>query len=187
MIPLTKNGLPAMACLSAVQKCVRWALELDAMRFAVELHQTSKAYATMVANRLEIISHEDIDTQLRPDIVPFVKAACDQARAWYDPAKLGKSRMAIGNAIRIMARTPKSREGDHFHIAVGLAAALEGFVPEIPGWTNDRHTITGKALRRGLDHFRAVSTVLVPPAPTPDAYESEAYRLLAIRERLADP
>ena len=49
MIPPTKNKLPAMGCLSAMQKCIRRSLELDAMRFAVELHQTSKAFATMSA------------------------------------------------------------------------------------------------------------------------------------------
>src|SRR5690606_31943653 len=93
MIPTTKNNLPAMGCLSAMQKCIRRGLELDAMRFAVELHRTSKAFATMVCNRLEIVSHEDVDTMAAPWIVPYVRAACDQARAWYDPKKLGKSRM----------------------------------------------------------------------------------------------
>jgi replication-associated recombination protein RarA len=181
MIPPTKNRLPAMACLSALQKCIRRNLELDAMRFAVELHQTSKNFATMVCNRLEIVSHEDIDTMAAPWIVPYVKTACVQARAWYDPAKLGKSRMAIGNCIRLMCRAPKSRQGDHFHVAVGLAALLEGYVPEIPDWADDQHTLRGKRLGRGLDYFRQESTKLVPPAHT-DPYESEAFRLWRLRE-----
>lgn len=185
MIPPTKNGLPAMACLSALQKCIRRNLELDAMRFAVELHQSSKGFATMVCNRLEIISHEDIDTMAAPWIVPYVATACAQARTWYDPAKLGKSRMAIGNCIRLMSRAPKSRQGDHFQIAVSLAAAVESFTPTIPDWANDRHTIAGKKLGRGLTHFRDVATVLVPPPASPDPYEAEAYRLMVLRERLA--
>ena len=106
MILPTKNKLPAMACLSAMQKCIRCGLELDAMRFAVELHQTSTPFATMVTNRLEIISHEDIDTMTAPWIAPYVRAACEQARAWYDPKKLGKSRMATGNCVRMMACAP---------------------------------------------------------------------------------
>src|SRR5262245_43816878 len=114
MIPPTKHGLSAFGCISAMQKCIRRGMEREAMEFAVEMMHTSKAFATMVANRLEIISHEDIDTGADPGIVPFVRTACDQARAWYDPDKLGKSRMAIGNAIRLMARAKKSREGDHF-------------------------------------------------------------------------
>jgi hypothetical protein len=37
--------------------------------------------------RLEIISHEDIDTQADPAIVPFVATAVAQAMRWYDPEK----------------------------------------------------------------------------------------------------
>jgi replication-associated recombination protein RarA len=180
MIPNTKNGLPSMACLSAMQKCIRRAMEQAAMEFACELIHTSKGFHTMVCNRLEIISHEDIDTQANPSIVPFVKAACDQARLWYDEKKLGRSRMPIGNAIRLMCRAPKSREGDHFQAAIGLANELEGFVPSIPDFALDHHTQRGKAMGRGLDYFRSESTKLIPPT-TKDAYEDEAYRLWVVK------
>lgn len=182
MIPPTRNKLPAMACISAMQKCIRRGLELDAMRFAVELHQTSKAFCTMVCNRLEVISHEDIDTMAAPWIVPYVHTAATQAKAWYDPKKLGKSRMAIGNAIRIMARAPKCRQGDHFHIVAGLQALLEGYVPEIPDWANDGHTLAGKRAGRGLEYFRAESAKLSPVPVDADPYEDEAYRLLQLKE-----
>ncbi|MCP1831486.1 MULTISPECIES: hypothetical protein [unclassified Bradyrhizobium] len=65
MIPATRNGLPSMACVSAMQKCVRRGMEREAMEFAVELMHTSKAFASMVCKRLQIISHEDIDTAAR--------------------------------------------------------------------------------------------------------------------------
>ena len=173
-----------MGCLSALQKCIRRGLEREAMEFACELIHTSKAFCTMVCNRLEIISHEDIDTQLDPTIVPFVHTACEQAKSWYNTAdkmKLGKTRMAVGNAIRLMCRAHKSREGDHFHAAIGLASLLEGYIPEIPDWANDKHTIKGKAMGRGLEYFRQESTKLIPKPPTPDKYEDEAYRLWGIR------
>lgn len=182
MIPPTKNGLPAMACLSAMQKCIRRGMEREAMEFAVELMHTSKNFHTMVCNRLEIISHEDSDTAANPTIVPFVAAAMQQAKAWYagDPYKLGKSRMAIGNAIRLMCRAAKSREGDHFAAAVALASLLEGYVPAIPDWAYDHHTLEGKRKGRGLDYFRAESAQL-DPQPSKDPYEDEAYRLWQLR------
>ena len=31
---------------------------------------------------------------------------------------------------------------------------LEDYAPEIPDWANDQHTIAGRKLGRGLDHFR---------------------------------
>ena len=83
-IPTTRNGLDPFQCLSALQKCIRRGMEREAMQFAVELMHTSKAFHTMTCKRLQVISHEDCDTQARPDIVPFVRAACEQAREWYD-------------------------------------------------------------------------------------------------------
>ena len=183
MIPDTKNGLPAMACVSAMQKAIRRGMEREAMEFAVELIHTSKAFHSMVCKRLQIISHEDIDTEAAPHIVPFVKAACEQAMAWYDAEKLGASRLAIGNAIRLMCRAAKSREGDHFAAAIGLRSMLEGFSPTIPDWANDQHTLAGRKLGRGLDHFRKEGALLVPPPTEPDPYEDEAYRLWQIKQQ----
>jgi replication-associated recombination protein RarA len=182
MIPDTKNGLPAMACVSAMQKAIRRGMEREAMEFAVELMHTSKAFHSMVCKRLEIISHEDIDTQADPAIVPFVATAVAQAMRWYDPEKIGASRMAIGNAIRLMCRAAKSREGDHFGIAIGQGNLIGGKVPVIPDWALDGHTLAGKKMGRGLDYFREHSAKLVPPAAK-DQYEDEAYRMLELKAR----
>ena len=56
MIPDTVHGMNAMACVSAMQKCIRRGMEREAMEFAVELVHTSKAFHSMVCKRLEIIS-----------------------------------------------------------------------------------------------------------------------------------
>jgi replication-associated recombination protein RarA len=185
MIPATVHKLPALAVLSAMQKCIRRGMEREAMEFAVELMHTSKAFCSMVCNRLEIISHEDIDTLSHPHIVPYVATACAQARTWYDPKKLGKARMAIGNAIRLMCRADKSREGDHFQAAIGLASLLEDFTPALPDFAFDMHTSKGKRLGRGLEHFRKESTKLVPRVKK-DAYEDEAYRLWEMKHSMID-
>jgi replication-associated recombination protein RarA len=183
VIPDTRNGLPAMATVSAMQKAIRRGMEREAMEFAVELMHTSKAFHSMVCKRLEIISHEDIDTQADPAIVPFVATAVAQAMKWYDAEKLGASRLAIGNAIRLMCRARKSREGDHFGAAIGLRAQLEGFAPTIPDWANDQHTLAGRKLGRGLDHFRKEGAKLIPPPTADDPYEDEAYRLWTIKQQ----
>jgi len=58
---------------------------------------------------------------------------------------------------------------------------LEDFAPEIPDWANDQHTLAGRKLGRGMQHFREEGAKLVPPPATKDAYEDEAYRLWAIK------
>lgn len=184
MIPQTHNDLPAMAVLSAMQKCIRRSMEREAMEFACELIHTSKGFHTMVCNRLEIISHEDVDTQSQPHIVPFVATCVAQAMKWYDPEKIGRSRMVLGSAIRMMCRAKKSREGDHFAIAVGLANQIGGVVPVVPDWADDMHTLAGKKRGRGLKHFREDGAKLLPPVK-PDKYEDEAYEWLEAKAKLS--
>jgi hypothetical protein len=90
--------------------------------------------------------------------------------------------MAVGTAIRAMCRAPKSREGDHFQAAVGIRSEIEGFAPTVPEWCFDKHTVQGRKLGRGFDHFRTVGTVLVPPPAKKDPYEDEAYRLWVLAD-----
>jgi replication-associated recombination protein RarA len=162
MIPPTKSGLPAVACVSAMQKAIGRGLEREAMEFACELIHTSKAFHAMVCNRLEVICHEDLDTIAAPWVVPFVAASLAASRERYSK-NIGEARLMVGNAIRMMARAPKSRAGCHFGAAIGLRSMLENFVPTIPDWANDQHTLAGKKLGRGLDHFRTEGAKLVPP------------------------
>ena len=176
MIPPTKNGIPAMACVSAMQKCIRRGMEAEAMQFAVQLIHTSKAQCSMVGNRLMVISHEDIDSSSQPHIVPFVATAAAQAKEWYELDNPSKSRLALGNAIRMLCRAAKSREGDHFQAAFGLAEKLEGFVPEVPDFALDMHTMKGKRLGRGIEHFIKEGCKLIPKPPK-DIYADEALRL----------
>ncbi len=89
----------------------------------------------------------------------------------------------VGNAIRMMARAPKSRAGCHFGAAIGLRSMLEDFAPEIPDYALDMHTMKGKAMGRGLDHFRQEGAKLVPPPTGDDPYEDEAYRLWALKQQ----
>ncbi len=177
MIPPTANSLPALTCISAIQKCIRRGMEREAMEFAVEMIHSSKALCSMVCNRLQVISHEDIDTQTQPHIVPFVYTATEQAREWWEAENPAKTRLAIGNAIRMLCRAKKNREGDHFQAAVGLQSLLNDFVPEFPDFVFDMHTQKGKRMGRGVEHFVTEGAKLVPPPEAKDAYADEAHNL----------
>jgi hypothetical protein len=120
-----------------------------------------------------------------PWVVPLVATAVAQSKElrqvhWRSPVD-------DGSAIRMMAGAPKSRAACHFAAAIGLRSMLEGFAPEIPDWANDQHTLKGKAMGRGLDHFRKEGALLVPSPTEPDAYEGEAYRLRTIKSASASP
>ena len=120
-----------MACVSALQKAIRRGMEREAMEFAVELMHSGKAFHSMVCNRLEVICHENLDTLAAPHVFPFVAASLAASRERYSKS-IGEARLMVGNAIRAMCRSPKSRAGCHFAAAIGLRSMLEGYAPEIP-------------------------------------------------------
>ena len=157
-------------------------MEREAMEFACELMHSGKAFHSMVCNRLEVICHEDLDTLAAPWVVPFVATALAQSRERYSKST-GEARLMVGNAIRMMCQSPKSRAGCHFGAAIGLRSMLEDYAPEIPDYALDMHTMKGKAMGRGLDHFRTEGAKLVPPPTEPDLYIEEAYRLWTIKQQ----
>jgi replication-associated recombination protein RarA len=181
MIPRTINNLEVFSVMSALQKHIRRNEEREAMACACEMGHTSKAYLTMLCNRLEVIAHEDIGLA-NPFAVMFTAAAVQQAGRHYDKDKPGKWRLIIGNVIRMLCRSPKSREGDHFQAAIGAAALLDGKGPAIPEYAYCMHTARGKRQGRGIDHFLSEATKLVPQ-PQPDAYAEEAAAVWRRKEK----
>lgn len=182
MMPRTLNKLKPLAVLSCLQKAIRRSEERLAMQCAVELMESSRNYFSMCINRLRIILHEDLDVAGSPVLIPAVELTLQQVeKLREDPNKKSKCRMLIGTVIRIMCRADKSREGDHFHVAVGRPV-INGIPPVLPEWVYDKHTSEGKRQGRGLEHFRASSCLLIPPQKFKDAYEDEAFAIWGAEE-----
>jgi hypothetical protein len=118
--------------------------------------------------------------------VPFVSTAVAQSKERYAKS-IGEAELMVGNAIRMMCRAPKSRAGCHFSSAIGLRETLEKFVPTVPDFGTDMHTLKGRKMGRGLAHFRAEGAKLVPPPTDDDPYEAEAYRLFEMQYAKTKP
>ena len=166
-----------MLCLSALQKAVRRGKAEVAMQFAAELMHTSKPFFTAVCNRLEVISHEDVGQRMA---IQFVATCVEQAKRHFDSAKPGPARLMIGNAIRFLCESKKSRAGTSFAAAIGLEN-LNGSVPEIPDSTYDVHTREGRAMGRGLDHFIKEGAKLSNEITGEDPYLKRAVAQWKIR------
>jgi hypothetical protein len=181
MIPDTKNGLNAMACVSAMQKSIRRGMEREAMEFA-----SNSCTAAKPSTRWSVTASKSFamktSTRWPRRTSSFVAASLAASRERYSKS-IGEARLMVGNAIRMMCRSPKSRAGCHFAAAIGLRSKLEDFAPEYPDYALDMHTLKGKAMGRGLDHFREEGARLVPPPTGDDPYEDEAYRLWQIKQR----
>lgn len=178
MMPRTKGNHGVFQVVSSLQKYIRRGEELQAMKAALELADTSKAYCTMCLNRLQIISHEDIGLA-NPMAIVLVKTICEQITDRYDPVKSTGWRVMLANVVLFLCRSKKSREADHFNAVARFGD--EKFA--IPDYALDKHTTEGKKMGRGLKHFREVGAVLIPKPDKKDKYEDEAYRLWARLEK----
>lgn len=158
-------------CMSAMQKSIRRGLEEEAMYWALELEGTGLLAHAL--NRLKITAHEDIGLA-DPQAVMFAVAACEQCKAWHK-TKNEAWHLALGNAIRVLARAAKSREADHFHAAIRWRRS-QGWHPDIPDWALDKHTRRGRKMGRGLEHFRQEGAKLDKPVAESDSYIDDAYR-----------
>ncbi|MHB0961101.1 MAG: AAA family ATPase [Pirellulaceae bacterium] len=173
MGPLQKtvHGYDPFEVISAIQKCIRRGLEREAMLWCLEMAHTSKAYYSWMLGRLQVIAHEDIGLA-NPEAVQFVLATAAVAKEMHQ--KQGW-RIMFGNCVRALARSQKSREGDHF-IWVTLNQWETLGPGKIPDVALDQHTRRGKSMGRGLTHFLEEGTKLDQPSDV-DCYREEAYDL----------
>lgn len=167
----TTNGYEPFEVVSAIQKCIRRGLEREAMLWCIEMATTSKMHYSWMLNRLQVIAHEDIGLA-NPQAVTFVMETVRVAKEYYQ--KQGW-RIMFGNIVRILCRSIKSREGDHF-VWVTLDEYDTTGPGEIPDVALDKHTQRGQRMGRGMEHFLTEGTRLDNTSPD-DLYREEAYRL----------
>jgi len=145
----TPGGYLNSECTSALQKSIRRGLEEEALFWATELDLAG--YGGYVWKRLRIIASEDIGLA-DPTI-------CVQIRTLYEnwleqrqnKENYGSSeRLFFVHAVLLCVRAKKSRIVDTATITM-----YDGERPtrNVPDFALDMHTIKGRKLGRGVDHF----------------------------------
>lgn len=175
----TQNNFDFFEVASAMQKEIRRAKEREALYWAYEMMPRYEGY---LWKRLKVIVNEDIGIA-NWSLITAIQTLASQyfeMRERKDPS----CTLCVTNAILLLCRSPKTRVGDHLTIVMEETKARElesGRVTmKIPDYAVDMHTRRGKAMGRGLDHFRANGAVLVgKDESVRDPYEDEAYKLLA--------
>jgi replication-associated recombination protein RarA len=171
MLHKTVNGYDPFEVVSSIQKCIRRGLEREAMLWCLEMAHTSKAYYSWMLGRLQVIAHEDIGLA-NPEVVKFVLVTTAAARDMHE--KQGW-RIMFGNCVRVLCRSLKSREGDHFvWVTLHTWETLgPGLIPDV---ALDQHTRRGKSMGRRIEHFLTEGTQLDNASDT-DLYREEGYAL----------
>ncbi len=165
----TKLGYDPFECVSTIQKAIRRGDEELAMYFALEMERSG--YWSWVRNRLRIVAYEDVGIADPQSALLAVLAVRDA-----DEMRKNKGdswRLALSVAVLALARSEKSRIADHFQAAV--RDDLETAPPkQIPDYALDKHTIRGKKLGRGLEHFLAIGGKLENEVDVSDRYKEKA-------------
>jgi len=104
----THNGRDFYELLSALQKCVRRGLELEAVHFAVELEEFNP---TALWNRLEIIASEDVGCAnlLMPLLIENLHRSYLKSK---EKLNDDSYRLFLVNAVVCLCRSPHSRITD---------------------------------------------------------------------------
>ncbi len=170
----TKHGLEADLVISALQKCIRRGQEDLAVRMAYELSVTSEFHEEKMWNRLLIISVEDVGFG-NPRAAILVKTLFDMHKEFSYGG--GDRRMLFVHAIRYMCRSQKDRSSCDLTCILDKESR-RGYVPEIPDYAYDMHTMKGRAMGRDVFYFLDEASKVEPLWDAYDpTYRDTLYKL----------
>lgn len=173
----TPGGYVMGEVASALQKAIRRGDERGALFWATEIDLAG--YPGYAWKRLRIIASEDVgvaDTQAAIAVRALYENWKEQ-RAKKDDSPFF-ARVFLVHAVVVLVRAEKSRMLDHV-----LMLMYEGDRPqlEVPDYALDKHTVRGRRMGRGLEHFFDEAAHL-ENAHLPDLYAREG-REAATRPR----
>lgn len=142
----TVNGHALPEVVSALQKAIRRSQIDDAMYWAVDMDLSG--YGKYLWKRLLLIASEDVGLAA-PGATADVRACYENWTEFKKEKKDG--RLFIAHAVVALAAAPKSRLTDWALIT--HYSAHGDLKREIPDYALDRHTLRGKRMQRGVDHF----------------------------------
>lgn len=169
----TQRGYAFAEVASALQKSIRRGLEEDALYWAAELDRSG--YSAYVWKRLNMITSEDVGLA-EPNMPANIRALYE---TWEMTKKKkderNPERMYLVHAVLLLVRAKKSRICDH---AKMWAYSDHIEYREIPDVALDKHTLRGKRMGRGFEHFFTEGQHLEnTPDDLPDNYYERARAL----------
>jgi replication-associated recombination protein RarA len=169
----TANGYKLLECASALQKSIRRGLEEQSLFWAAELETK---YWDYLWKRLVVIANEDIGIA-DPQVITLVETLRTQYFFLRKKNKGPAERLPLCNAILAMCRAKKTRLTDDMVAVVYRRREFKNWRLEIPDFALDRHTAKGRALGRGVDHWRDEGCKLSNETKGMNPYEAEATML----------
>jgi replication-associated recombination protein RarA len=176
----TVHGHDTREAISAVQKSIRRNLEEDALYWAWEMYKSG--YGNWVWKRLRIICSEDVGLAW-PEGPAVIRALYEN---WMDAVGNDNSgeELFFTQAVIMLCRAPKSRIVDSAVLLFQRDVIQRDAVPDV---ALDKHTLRGKRLGRGIDHFFEEGTKLVPEPTLDDPYLQRAWQAVLDQPKVDAP
>lgn len=170
----TKNGLEADLVISALQKCIRRGEEDLAMRMAYELYITSTFHEEKMWNRLLVIPVEDVGFgDVNAPALIFNLYELHKEFPYGD----GDRPIFFLYAIRYLCRCKKERSTDHIKNII-MKEFEAGYVPQVPDYAIDMHTIQGRSRGRDVFYFLDEASKVEPAwEDSDDSYRQILYKM----------
>jgi replication-associated recombination protein RarA len=131
-------------------------------------------------NRLRVMASEDVG--IADPCAPFVVDVLEkQYWEFKEKPKEDSHRLFLVNAVLLLAKAPKSRLVDDILITV-YGNIKNKKQLEIPDYALDMHTMRGKRMGRGYEHFFAEGAKLENQA-IDDPYEEKAKEILLKKKK----
>lgn len=156
---ITKKGYDGADVISALQKCIRRGIELEALFWAIELYDSG--YGEWCFKRLRIMSSEDVgmaEPNISSEIWALYEMYREQAKKKDD--KNEPQRLFLTHAVIKLCRAKKSRMIDWALIYGWLSHPFKRLT--VPDFALDKHTERGRRMGRGFGHFFEIGTLLIP-------------------------
>lgn len=171
---ITKNGYHADEVISALQKCIRRALEEKACMFAYELYLTSPELEDKLWSRLMTISVEDIGMG-NPMAAVIVKNL-NEMRKQFDYLAVDRPLFFV-HAIRVLCSSEKDRSSDVLKNIVMKRIDAQDF-EEIPDFALDMHTRRGQEMGRDVHHFLNEASRVEPALKVENDYVDRLKKMV---------
>lgn len=179
-VPQTKRGYDFNELLSALQKDIRRGNEYEAVFWAAELESFN---SSALWKRLRIIASEDIGcaNPLMPILIETLHRHYIEAKQKLDSGN--EWRLFLVNAVVCLCRSQKSRITDDLLNTVYAEIQYEDKKLPIPDYALDMHTLEGKKMGRGVEHFFSEGNRLCNE-PFENPYTAKAEKLLTKYSRI---
>lgn len=170
----TRNNLNGDEVISGLQKSIRRGLVKEACEFAYEMYITSPQFEEKMWRRLLAISVEDIGMG-NPDAAVQINSL-NQMRKEFAYNEADRAMFFI-HAIRILAESEKDRSSDLLKNIIIKSFAM-GYVPEIPDFALDKHTVRGQEMGRDSFHFLHEASKVIPQKEVDNTYKEQYEKIL---------